>query len=245
MTQVLTRPRGPRETDQNGHAAHSFASPAARRLQRPRWRDARLMTGILLILVSVALGGRLIGTASHTSGWLGVTRSLPAGHVLVAADLRRVQAHLPPSAGGRYFATDPQALVGKTLAFAVTTGELLPANALSASTRTASRIVPLVVRAGRLPVLSAGDRVDVYVLSKPSGAARDREVRVLADVAYLGQSELSSGDTSVQLRVAPQDAISAIAASRSDRVDLVRVDGDPAGEPGDPGPSSIDGFGGS
>ena len=70
------------------------------------------MTGLLLILGSVALGGHLIAGASHTTAWVGVTRSLPAGHVLTAADLRAVQAHLPASAGGRYFASAPTALVG-------------------------------------------------------------------------------------------------------------------------------------
>jgi hypothetical protein len=202
------------------------------------------MTGVALVLVSVALGGRLIGSASRTTGWLSVTRSLPAGHVLVAADLRRVQAHLPASTGGRYFSSDPSELVGKTLATPVAAGALLPDDALASGSKTAGRVVPVVVRAGRVPQLSAGDRVDVYVLSKSTAGASAHEVRVLADVEFVGEDELSTGDVSLQLRVAPQDAISAVAASQSDRVDVVLVDADAAGHPGDPGPSSIDAFGG-
>ena len=168
MTQVLTRPGAPGESDESGHATHSASSPAGRRSGRPRWRDARLMTGVLLILASVALGGHLIGSASHTTGWVSVTRSLPAGHVLAAADLRTVQAHLPASTSGRYFASAP-ALVGKTLTTAMQTGELLPVQALAQAPATQGRIVPIVVHAGRAPELSAGDRVDVYVLAKSGG----------------------------------------------------------------------------
>jgi hypothetical protein len=257
MSQVLTRAGAPRDTEESGHAVRS---PVGRRVQRPRWRDAKLMTGVLLILASVVLGARLIGTASHTTGWLGITRSLPAGHVLVAADLRTVQAHLPASSAGRYFAPEPGSLIGKTLTSPVAGGELLPADALTAATKADSRVVPVVVRSGRLPELAAGDRVDVYVLSKSAGTsastgtngttgtagtANGREVRVLTGAEFVAEDVMSSGDTSVQLRVAPGDAITAVAASQSGRVDVVRVDGDTSGQAGDSGPASIDGFGSS
>ena len=246
MSQVLTRARTSRESGESRHAVHS---PPGRRVQRPRWRDTKLLAGVLLILASVVLGARLIGTASRTSGWLSVTRSLPAGHVLVAADLRTVQAHLPASSGGRYFASDRAALIGKTLTSAVAAGELLPAAALAASNKGESRIVPLVVRSGRLPGLAAGDRVDVYVLSKSAGATNGREVRVLTGAEFVSEDVLNSGDTTVALRVAPRDAITAVAASQSGRVDVVRVDGTDSGSSGssgssgESGPSSIDGFG--
>jgi hypothetical protein len=208
------------------------------------------MTGLLLILGSVALGGHLIGTASETTAWVGVARSLPAGHVLVAADLRTVRAHLPASAGGRYFAAAPTALIGKTLSSPVQAGELLTATALAKAATADTRIVPVVVHAGRLPALAAGDRVDVYVLAKSSGtnaAANGREERVLAGAEFVSQDLLNSGDTSVQLRVAPHDAITVVAASQSGRVDLVRAEGagGTAGRSSDDGPSSVAGFGGS
>jgi hypothetical protein len=249
MSQVLTRAGTVRETGESGHATQS---PVGRRVQRPRWRDAKLMTGVLLILASVVLGARLIGTASHTTGWLGVTRSLPAGHVLVASDLRAVQAHLPASSAGRYFASDPGPLIGKTLTSPVAAGELLPAAVLSSAAKADSRIVAVVVRSGRLPELAAGDRVDVYVLSKTAGGAagtaatsNGREVRVLTGAEFVAEDVMSSGDTSVQLRVAPGEAITAVAASQSGRVDVVRVDGVASDTGGDRGPSSIDGFGSS
>ncbi len=247
MTQVLTRPGAPRGWTDPDHTKQPN-SPRGRRLGRPRWRDARLVTGLLLILGSVALGGHLIGSASQTTAWVSAARPLPAGHVLEASDLRTIQAHLPASAGARYFASTPAALVGRTLTSSVPAGALLPADALTQAPRAESRIVPVVVHAGRLPQLAAGDRVDVYVLSKSTGqssgsaAANGREVRVLSGAEFVTEDLLNSGDTAVQLRVAPQDAITVVAASQSGRVDLVRVDGS-ADHAADAGPSSVAGFG--
>jgi Flp pilus assembly protein CpaB len=249
MTEVLKRPGRPQGRAPSEHAPHP-ESLRARRVQRPRWRDARLLTGLLLVLGSVALGGRLIGSASHTTAWVAAARSLPVGHVLEAADLRRVQAHLPASTSGRYFASAPAALVGKMLSSPVQAGELLTATALAHAPAAESRIVPVVVHAGRLPVLAAGDRVDVYVLAKSSSggggsaAVNGREVRVLSSAEFVSEEALTSGDTSVQLRVPPSDAITVVAASQSGRVDLVRVDG-ASGHLADAGPSSVAGFGGS
>ena len=67
---------------------------------------------------------------------------------------------------------------------------------------------------------------------------------MLSAAEFVSADVLSSGDTSVRLRVAPRDAITAVAASQSGRVDIVRVDGAP-GPSADTGPSSVDGFGGS
>ncbi len=197
--------------------------------------------GVLLILASVVLGGRLVGSATQTSRWLSVTRTLAAGHVLVASDLVSVKAHLPASAGSHYFAADPTQLVGRTLGRPLSSGEFLPAEALASGSSGPSRVLPLIVKAGRLPALSTGDHVDVYVLSRPQGGGVGREIRVLTNVEYVGQDALSTGETSVVLRVAPAQAATAIAASQSGRVDVVRIDGHGQSDPSDAGPSSVPG----
>lgn len=40
--------------------AAEMSSPAARRIGRPRWRDTRLLAGVLLVLLSVVLGARVV-----------------------------------------------------------------------------------------------------------------------------------------------------------------------------------------
>ena len=244
MADLLARPSAATRGGGLGSDSHLPSSPSGRRTKRPRWRDTRLLLGILLILTSVVLGARLISSATGSTQWLSVTRSLPAGHVLVAADLRPVKAHLPASASKQYFSADPARLVGRTLGRPLAAGELLASEALASGSGGASRVIPIVVKAGRSPALSAGDHVDVYVLAKGTGSSAGRELRVLTDVEYVGQDPLSTGEISLQLRVSPADAIRAVAASQSNRVDVVRVDRDAADQPGDAGASSIPAYDG-
>ncbi len=221
------------------------ASPKARRWRRSRWRDGRLAVGVLLMLVSVVIGARVIGGATESQQWLAVTRSVPAGHLLAAEDLRSVGAHLPSGAGGQYFTAEPAELIGRTVTRALASGELLPSAAVAATAPEASRVLPLVVKAGRLPRLQPGDRVDVYVMA----TATDRvgtgsEIRVLHDVEFVGADVLGSGDTSVELRVSPADVVTAVAASQSERVDVVRIERDGTGSLGEAGPSTAPAYGG-
>ena len=246
MTDLLTPTAGASGRGGPFAQAQTPSSPLARRVRRPRLRDTRLLVGVLLILVAVVVGARVIAGATKAAQWVSVSRALPAGHVLAANDLSRVKAHLPDRIAERYFTADPARLVGRTLTRPLTAGELLPAAALASGSAPASRVLPVLVKAGRMPTLAPGDRVDVYAFAGASGSGGrgGREIRVLHDVEFAGSDVLSTGETSVQLRVSPQDAISAIAGSQSGRVDVVRIDRDAAGQPGDAGPSTAPAYGG-
>jgi hypothetical protein len=245
VTDLMTAPVPPRARPAGGNPSQTPSSPPGRRAQQPRWRDTRLLLGLLLIIASVVVGARFVGGATRTSQWLSVTRSLPAGHVLTVSDLIPVKGHLAGSAGHHYFTAAASQLVGRTLARPLSSGELLPSDALSSGAAPASRVVPVLVKAGRLPALVAGDHVDVYVLSRAAGAAAGREVRVLTDVEFIAEEVVGTGEASIQLRVTPVDAIAAVAASQSDRVDIVRIDRDSSARPGEPGPSSVPAYDGS
>jgi hypothetical protein len=221
--------------------------PVGRRQARPRWRDTRLLAGVLLVLVSVLVGARVVTAADATAPWLTVTSDLPAGHVLTPTDLAPARAHLDRAISVRYFRADSRAgLVGRSLVRPVGAGSLLPQDALAYGPTEPSRVVPVIVAAGRLPQLGPGNRVDLYVLVKGTGG--DREVRVLSGAEFVGADTLGSGDTSVQLRVPVPDAVRVVAASQSERVDLVRIDDVSGGsaEPGNAGaaPTEAPGFGG-
>src|SRR4051794_41445175 len=84
----------PRDRVAERHAPSPDLPPVGRRQARPRWRDTRLLVGVLLVLVSVLVGVRVVTAADATAPWLTVTSDLPAGHVLVPADLAPARAHL-------------------------------------------------------------------------------------------------------------------------------------------------------
>lgn len=213
-------------------------SPPAQRAPRPRWRDTRLLLGVLLVLLSVVIGARVVAGASGSGTWLTARGALPAGHVLTDGDLGTAKAHLDDASSTHYYRADSRAaLIGRPLAAPVGAGALLPADAVAPQSAGETRVVPVVVHAGRLPTLGPGDRVDVYALVKGATGGTDREILVVRDVEFLSGETLGSGDTSAQVRVPVPDAIRVVAASQSERVDLVRVDGSaPAPAPGAPAP---------
>jgi hypothetical protein len=206
-----------------------------------------LLIGVLLVISCIVIGARVVAAADRSRSWVSVRGDLPAGHVLTAADLTTTSGRLVPAAAGHYYESNVLGrLVGQELGRPVAAGELLGRGALSSGPRSPSRVVPLVVKAGRLPQLREGDRVDVYVLSRAadSSAAGGREVRVAAGAEFLDQQELSAGSgVSVQVRVPASAAAPLVAASQSERIDVVRVDPGGSGDLGDPGASTTPGFG--
>jgi hypothetical protein len=205
------------------------------------------LIGVLLVICCIVIGARVVSAADRSRSWVSVRTDLPAGHVLTAADLTSTSGRLVPAAAGHYFESDVASrLVGQELERPVAAGELLGRGAISSGARRPSRVVPLVVKAGRLPQLRAGDRVDIYVLSRATGGAATggKEVRVAAGAEFLDQQELSAGSgISVQVRVPASAAAPLVAASQSERIDVVRVDPGAAGELGDPGATTTPGFG--
>src|SRR4051794_35216142 len=55
-----------RKPGRQGEGVVQLAEPTAKRLQRPSWRDARLLVGVALILLGTVLGARLIAGADDT-----------------------------------------------------------------------------------------------------------------------------------------------------------------------------------
>lgn len=216
-------------------------SPVARRLAPPRWRDGRLLAGLLLLLVSVVVGARVVAGSDSTSPVVAVARDLPIGHVVDDGDLTVAQVRLTGSTSAAYVAgRDLAGIRGRVLARSVRAGELLAVGAVAAAASADQRVVPLKVRDGRLPTLSAGDRVDVYAtatVGRPSAAPAPAgapaapgpgtgcaTVLVAAglEVAADAAAEQGSADLTVLLRVAPEQSALLVHASETAALDVVR-----------------------
>jgi hypothetical protein len=257
--------------DPNAHAGLP-PSPPARRLGRRRWRDSRLLIGVLLVLVSVVVGAQLFASARTSSRWVVARTDLPAGHVVTVGDLDTTSANLDAATARRYYPGSRRSkIVGAMLARPVSAGELISGDSFARGQAASTRVVTVIVKDGRAPSLRPGDHVDVYVFrpdgtagggaatfggasangtaggpatpSTPAtGAGGGVEALVLHDVEYLGEDVMSGGDRSLTLRVPVGLAISAVAASQTGRVDIVRIEGGSGGG-ATVGPTVIPGFG--
>ena len=227
--------QGGRRTDGRGTGAGGgrdgrtavVARPAA-----PRWRDRRLVAGVVLVLGCALLGSRLLAAADARVLVWSAARDLAAGTVVQDGDLVAVPAAAPDLSAYVAASDDP---AGATLARDLTAGELLAVSGVrTGPAPEPRRLVTVAVEPLHAPpALEHGERVDVWVTPRDDAAAPTPPRAALAlEAALVAQVDVGDegygvGDAiAVVLDVAAADAEGLVAASRQGAVDLVRV---PAG----------------
>lgn len=168
------------------------ASPPATRVQASRWRDPRLVVGLVVVATCAVLGARLLAGADDTVGVWAARDSLLQGQPVTGAELVRRQVRFEDQADAdRYVSADDAVPAGATLVRPVGAGELLPRAALGSGSTEALTEVPLSVPTDAVPsTVATGTVVDVYVTpdAAVSGSGRDTSARsrlVLDDVTVL------------------------------------------------------------
>lgn len=201
-----------------------LAVPQAVRLQRPRWRDARLLVGVLLVLSSVALGAYVVAHVDDRTAVYAARGPLVPGQRLTDDDLTRVDVQLGAELPAYLSATGGLA-PDRFVLRPVPAGELVPAAAVGGRSQVGVQPLVLSVDAGSAAALQVGSTVDVYVNrvdpTAASSAARGfvgPELTLEAvSVSSLPRSSGglgggSSGDRAVQV-MAPTPRIKEIIAS--------------------------------
>ncbi|GAA4723239.1 hypothetical protein APR04_001212 [Promicromonospora umidemergens] len=133
--------------------------PAVARLRRPSWRDPRLLIGVVIVALSVALGSWVVSAAGRTVPVLVADGALTPGAPLTADALRAVDVRLGAGAGS-YLPADEPLPEDLVLLRVVDDGELVPLTALGADADVRSVAVP--VRSGLSDRIRAGAVVDLW-----------------------------------------------------------------------------------
>ena len=210
-------------------------SPPARRLSRPRWLDPRLLGGLLVVLISVAVGVKVVGDADEGDLVWAASRDLPAGSTVQTDDLEARSVRMPGTVGA-YVDASGAPPTGYVLVRDVASGELVPAAALDdAGAATNHRLVSMPVAQHHYPVgLARGHRVDVYVVPAvvPGVVAETGEpVLVLGGAAVSGVSGDPGGfgaggsTIGVVLEIDSDDVPAVVEAVSSGSIQLIRVPG--------------------
>lgn len=165
-------------------------SPVALRAHRSRWRDPRLVVGIVLVAGCTLLGARLLAGADDTVGVWAARGSLNAGQAVDASDLVRREVRFGDQGDAdAYLSADAPLPGGSTLSRAVGAGELVPRAALGDAGTGALTEVPLSVDSEAVPsTVRVGSVVDVYVTAD----AAARSTLVFDDVAVLSVPRTST-----------------------------------------------------
>lgn len=159
------------------------APPA--RLSLSRWRDPRLVLGLLIVAGSVLIGSWVLAAADDTVTLWGVRDALPAGARIHADDLERREVRFADGNPERYLPVASSA-VGRVLSRSVGAGELLPAAAIAGTTDPVGAQLPLTVEHAGMPgAVRPGSVVDVWVAPRDPDPDGSRARRVLRDVVVL------------------------------------------------------------
>ena len=169
-------------------------APAAARLRRPRWRDPRLLTGIVIVALSVALGSWVVSSASRTVPVFVADGALTPGEPVTADTLRVADVRLGAGTG-RYLAADEPLPADLVALRVVDDGELVPLTALGADADVRSVAVP--VASGLSERIRSGTVVDLWFVPDapvtPGEAADGPEPSTLARDVVVEQVDAEEG----------------------------------------------------
>lgn len=133
-----------------------------RRLERPGWRDLRLVVGLLLVLLSVAGGARLVSSLDDTTPVYAAARDLLPGQPLGSQDLVVVDVRMTDPLE-RYVDASAGLAPGTHVLRGVGVGELLPASALGTARQALDKTVSVPVDPATVKGVVAGSVVDIWV----------------------------------------------------------------------------------
>ncbi len=217
----------------------SWPRPVAARLQRPSWRDSRLVVGVLLVLLATAIGARVVAGADTRVPVYAAASALKAGDRLGADSVRRVDVQLS-EAMSHYLSAQsplpPEAFVLRE----IRAGELIPASAIGTAAELKVQPVTVRVDAGSAAALVDGSVVDVWVSRRdPAAQQADRyqpatlmlrSVTVAAVPRERDSFGVSASTSALQLLVPRDDVQQVITAiDEQARFTLVPVPGSARG----------------
>jgi len=223
--------------DTEGTDMAELPRPTAARLRQPSWRDTRLVVGVVLVLLSMAVGAKVVAAADDTVPMYAAVTSLVPGQPVTQRDVRRVDVQLGADRS-RYVVADHDIAPDTFALRDVRPGELLPTSALGTRADINLKPVSVPVDSGAAAQISASSIVDVWVNAKdPSSAAEKygNPVKTLeaAPVVRIPEASSSalgsaSGKSVVQIMV-PEVRVQALIAAidQGARITLVPVPGSP------------------
>lgn len=199
------------------------------RLRRPRWRDPRLLIGIVLVLVSVLAGMLVISRLAATTTVLVARSDVVLGDELDPGDFSAVQLRLGEQTG-RYASSPEQIPEGAVATETVRAGELLPLAVIGQGEGVQLRPVVVEVDEAVAASVAPGARVELWSTpADPGDAERSPASRLVEGGVVRSVDEGSSlgmRSKSVEVLVPAEDLPAVLEAlAADDRVDVIAVPG--------------------
>lgn len=155
-------------------------TPTARRLTAPSWKDARLLVGILLVLLSVVLGAVAMSAADDRVGVWAAKGEITPGQQIEESDLVRVDVQLGDAAP-EYVLANERLPNGAVMGRELHDGELLPRAAVVDPVDLRVSQVAVHVEPAYLSNLVKGSRVSVHAVDPRTTTASGTDEQAADD----------------------------------------------------------------
>jgi hypothetical protein len=192
------------EVNGRGSGAGVGPSPAGVRLSRRRWRDPRLIIGIVLIAASAVGVAWVVAAADDRVGVWVVSGDVPAGSPVSHTNVTVAEVQVPDL--DTYWSSSDPIPPGLVATRDFADGELLTQAGVTTPDASSIRIVTLPVLRNQMPSdLDVGRRVDVYVVERGASGAADGPPQLVLRNAIVSSVDGDSGTfggTSLEVGVA-------------------------------------------
>jgi len=223
---------------QDGADVGELPTPSAKRLQKPSWRDSRLLVGIIVVLLATALGAKVVAAADDRVPMYAAAQTLKPGDRLTTDNLKRVDVQLG-DAGAVYLSATAALAPDRFAVRQVPQGELVPMDAIGNQADVSVQPVTVVVDANSATSLRVGSVVDVWVSERDASTTQERYLdaklsleRVSVGAVPADQSRFGAAASSAAVQVlVPLAKVQAViaASDKRSRFTLVPVPGSPNG----------------
>lgn len=142
-----------------------------RQRQPWRWRDPRMVIGLLLIVVSVTATSVVIYWSGRGEDYYVANKQLLPGQTITQTDLQVVKTN-PGELTAKYL-RPVDAWQGQVVTRVIEAGELVPASALGAASQVNLRSVVVPLNSPLPSAVQPGDLVDLWIAPKQAVAKED------------------------------------------------------------------------
>ncbi|GAA1489911.1 SAF domain-containing protein [Brachybacterium sacelli] len=199
------------------------------RLRRPRWKDPRLIVGIVLVVASVLMGALLISRLAATTPVLIAKSPIVPGDEIDPGDLATVEMRLGEQEG-LYVGALGMIPEGAVATRAIQVGELLPLSAVGQAADVPLRPIVIPVATTVAESVQPGAKVELWHTGPAPEEGGGGEAELLVSdgiVRHIDEgSSLGMRSMSVEVLV-PRNDLSAVlqVLAQEERLDVIGVPG--------------------
>lgn len=186
-------------------------------------QDPRLWLGILFILAAMIIGQLVISSASARISAVTLNSNIAQGALIRDGDVTSVQVSVP---NVENLISVPSDVVGKVATTDLFAGDLLSVHSITNGFASDARNVSVPVRAGHLPQVSPGEKVDIWMTPSLDGVALPGPAGLIIPNAVIAAAPefIDAGmDTSVTVLISQDQVQVLVQAMRDGVIDLVAI----------------------